>query len=177
MTRSTRCGQSGTLTEAAIYHWLPISVVLYNRMIGVGGGIQVHNLRALPGSMCYVAQVTPSYEGHAKTALLAALSSENDMPKFAIAVDRDIDVNDLEAVFWAVSTRVDPAKDILTLPNVRIHHYDPMLVKYSKDYQDPHWAMMSTGCKMAIDATLPVADREKRKRFEKTLPGASQMSA
>jgi 3-polyprenyl-4-hydroxybenzoate decarboxylase len=59
---------------------MTVSVVLYNRMIGVGGGIQVHNIRAFPGSMGYVTQMTPSYEGHAKTALLAALSSENDMP-------------------------------------------------------------------------------------------------
>jgi len=164
--------QSGTCSEAAIYHWLPISVVLYNRMIGVGGGIQVHNIRALPGSMCYVTQVTPSYEGHAKTALLAALSSENDMPKFIIAVDKDIDIYDLEDVFWALSTRVDPSKDIIVLPNVRIHHYDPMLIKYSKDYQEVKWPLMSVGCKMAIDATSPVVDTSKRKRFEKVLPAS-----
>lgn len=44
-------------------------------------------------------------------ALFAAMSVAPDWPKIVIAVDEDIDPWDLESVFWAVCTRLQPHRD------------------------------------------------------------------
>ena len=40
--------------------------------------------------------------------LLAALSSEYQHPKVAIAVDADVDIFNPAELLWALTTRVDP---------------------------------------------------------------------
>jgi 2,5-furandicarboxylate decarboxylase 1 len=64
------------------------------------------------------------YEGQARSALLAAFSADLYL-KHAIVVDHDIDVADLQRVFWAVATRVQAARDIFIVPRARGSSLDP----------------------------------------------------
>ena len=48
----------------------------------------------------------------ARTCCMAALSSEYQHPKIAIAVDADVDIFNPAEILWALATRVDPDKDV-----------------------------------------------------------------
>ena len=53
------------------------------------------------------------YRGEAWMALRAASSAVNmSEPKWIVAVDDDIDIADLESVFWAMAWRAQPHRDI-----------------------------------------------------------------
>ena len=54
-------------------------------------------------------------EGFQRNILVAALANAPGM-RMAIAVDEDVDIYNNDDVLWAIETRVDPDKDILTLP-------------------------------------------------------------
>ena len=61
--------------------------------------------------------------------------------KFVIVTDEDIDVRDWGQVVWAISTRVDPARDSVLIENTPI------------DYLDFASPVSGLGSKMGIDAT------------------------
>jgi 4-hydroxy-3-polyprenylbenzoate decarboxylase len=61
--------------------------------------------------------------------------------KFVIVVDDDIDARDWREVIWALSTRVDPVRDVLLVENTPI------------DYLDFASPVSGLGSKMGIDAT------------------------
>jgi len=61
--------------------------------------------------------------------------------KFIIVVDDDIDARDWKEVVWAVSTRVDPARDTVLVENTPIDYLD---------FASPEAGL---GSKMGIDAT------------------------
>jgi 2,5-furandicarboxylate decarboxylase 1 len=73
-----------------------------------------------------IIQIDPSRlrEGVVNTLLLATAAV---MPrlKFIIAVDDDIDLYDLTAVFWAVSTRCDPRVDVQMVSGTMTSWLDP----------------------------------------------------
>ena len=62
-----------------------------------------------------------------------------------ILVDEDVDPFDLNQVMWAISVRVNPAGDVIMIPNLPENLLDP--------------ACQPSGMvqKMIIDATTPVA--------------------
>jgi 4-hydroxy-3-polyprenylbenzoate decarboxylase len=61
--------------------------------------------------------------------------------KFVIVTDDDIDVRNWQQVIWAISTRVDPARDSFVIDNTPI------------DYLDFASPQPGIGSKMGIDAT------------------------
>lgn len=61
--------------------------------------------------------------------------------KFVIVTDDDIDVRNWEDVIWAITTRVDPARDTVIIENTPI------------DYLDFASPVSGLGSKMGIDAT------------------------
>ena len=61
--------------------------------------------------------------------------------KFVIVTDDDIDVRDWQQVIWAITTRVDPARDTTLVENTPI------------DYLDFASPVSGLGSKMGIDAT------------------------
>ena len=61
--------------------------------------------------------------------------------KFVIVVDQDIDARNWEDVIWALSTRVDPARDLTVIENTPI------------DYLDFASPVAGLGSKMGLDAT------------------------
>jgi len=71
--------------------------------------------------------------------------------KFVVVVDDDVDTRNWQDVIWAITTRVDPARDTTLIENTPI------------DYLDFASPVSGLGSKMGLDATnkLPgETDRE-----------------
>jgi UbiD family decarboxylase len=93
----------------------PMEFVIYNRIKDVGGFSDIRDVVALPyagGCHILVIQMVPRKEGEVKSVLLAALTSPYQHPKIAIAVDEDVNPHDPKAIWWSISTRFNPLKDI-----------------------------------------------------------------
>jgi len=71
-----------------------------------------------------VISMRKKYEGQARTALIAAFGADLYL-KHAIVVDHDIDISDLQRVFWAVATRVQASRDIFIISRARGSSLDP----------------------------------------------------
>src|SRR4029079_13861901 len=67
-----------------------------------------------------------------------------------IVVDDDINARDWKDVMWAVSTRMDPARDITLVENTPIDYLD---------FASPHSGL---GSKIGLDATNKLAPETQR---------------
>jgi 4-hydroxy-3-polyprenylbenzoate decarboxylase len=90
-----------------------------------------------------VVSIRKQYAGHARRVMMAVWSylRQFTYTKFVIVVDDDIDARDWGQVIWALSTRVDPARDSLLVENSPI------------DYLDFASPVAGLGSKLGIDAT------------------------
>ncbi|MCP4699563.1 MAG: 4-hydroxy-3-polyprenylbenzoate decarboxylase [Gammaproteobacteria bacterium] len=83
------------------------------------------------------------YPGHAKRVMLGVWSFLRQFmyTKFVVVTDADINVRDWKDVIWAMTTRMDPARDTLILENTPI------------DYLDFASPVSGLGSKIGFDAT------------------------
>ena len=90
-----------------------------------------------------VVAMKKAYPGHAKRVMLGVWSYLRQFmyTKFVIVVDAGIDARDWKDVMWALSTRVDPARDFTILENTPIDYLD---------FASPESGL---GSKVGIDAT------------------------
>jgi len=90
-----------------------------------------------------VVSMKKSYPGHAKRVMFGVWSFLRQFmyTKFILVTDDDVDVRDWKEVIWALTTRVDPARDTLLVENTPI------------DYLDFASPVSGLGSKMGIDAT------------------------
>ena len=90
-----------------------------------------------------IVSMKKQYPGHAKRVMMGVWSFLRQFmyTKFVIVVDDDIDPRQWEDVIWAISTRVDPARDLTVVENTPI------------DYLDFASPVSGLGSKMGIDAT------------------------
>jgi 4-hydroxy-3-polyprenylbenzoate decarboxylase len=90
-----------------------------------------------------VASMRKQYPGHAKRVMFGIWSFLRQFmyTKFIVVVDDDVDVRDWKEVVWALTTRVDPARDTIIAQNTPI------------DYLDFASPVSGLGSKMGIDAT------------------------
>ncbi|MTI09248.1 UbiD family decarboxylase [Curvivirga aplysinae] len=90
-----------------------------------------------------VISMKKAYPGHAKRVMLGAWSYLRQFmyTKWIIVVDDDINARDWKDVMWAVSTKMDPARDITVIENTPI------------DYLDFASPEPSLGSKIGLDAT------------------------
>jgi len=90
-----------------------------------------------------VISMKKAYPGHAKRVMLGAWSYLRQFmyTKWMIVVDDDIDARDWKDVMWAMSTRMDPARDITVIENTPI------------DYLDFASPVSGLGSKIGLDAT------------------------
>jgi len=90
-----------------------------------------------------VVSIKKAYAGHAKRVMMGVWSFLRQFiyTKFVIVVDDDIDARDWKDVMWAVSTRMDPARDITVIENTPI------------DYLDFASPLSGLGGKIGFDAT------------------------
>lgn len=100
-----------------------------------------------------VVSMKKQYPGHAKRVMMGVWSFLRQFmyTKFVIVVDDDINARSWEDVIWAITTRMDPARDTTLIENTPI------------DYLDFASPVSGLGSKMGMDATnkLPgETDRE-----------------
>ena len=90
-----------------------------------------------------VVSMKKQYPGHAKRVMFGVWSFLRQFmyTKFILVTDDDVDVRDWKEVMWALTTRVDPARDTLLVENTPI------------DYLDFASPVSGLGSKMGIDAT------------------------
>jgi len=90
-----------------------------------------------------VVSINKQYPGHAKRVMLGIWSFLRQFmyTKFVIVVDEDIDTRNWQDVIWAITTRMDPARDTTMLENTPI------------DYLDFASPVSGLGSKMGLDAT------------------------
>jgi 2,5-furandicarboxylate decarboxylase 1 len=156
-------------TEHQTLVGFPMEIAIYKHVKDVDGYIDLKDVHVPPSGGCFtvILQLTPQYEGQARNALMATLSSSYLHPKIAIAVDEDVDIHDPGDVQWAVSTRVNPSKDIFIVDGTRNHPMDPSLPQISP----PGTRWQRVGSKMGIDATKPPTSQpEERAAFERVRP-------
>ena len=67
----------------------------------------------------------PRYQGEARQAILGAMAT-NMRPKWVIVVDPDIDITSSVDVEWALSFRVDPARDTFVIDHMPAGPADPI---------------------------------------------------
>ena len=90
-----------------------------------------------------VVTMRKQYPGHAKRVMMGVWSFLRQFmyTKFVIVTDADIDARDWKDVIWAVTTRMDPARDTVILENTPI------------DYLDFASPVAGLGGKIGFDAT------------------------
>ena len=90
-----------------------------------------------------VVSINKQYPGHAKRIMFGVWSFLRQFmyTKFIIVTDADVDVRDWQDVIWAVSTRVDPDRDITLVRSTPID---------ALDFASP---VSGLGSKMGLDAT------------------------
>ena len=99
-----------------------------------------------------VVSMKKAYAGHAKRVMLGVWSYLRQFmyTKWVIVVDDDINARDWKDVMWAVSTRMDPARDITVIENTPI------------DYLDFASPVSGLGSKIGLDATDKIGGETNR---------------
>ena len=90
-----------------------------------------------------IVTIKKQYPGHAKRVMLGVWSFLRQFmyTKFVIVCDDDINARDWNDVIWAITTRMDPARDTTLIENTPI------------DYLDFASPVSGLGSKMGMDAT------------------------
>jgi 4-hydroxy-3-polyprenylbenzoate decarboxylase len=90
-----------------------------------------------------VVSMKKQYPGHAKRVMMGVWSFLRQFmyTKFVIVTDQDVNVRDWKDVVWAMTTRMDPARDITIIENTPI------------DYLDFASPVAGLGSKIGFDAT------------------------
>lgn len=116
------------------------------------------NVACYPHLMNTIVQISQKYEGHARHVLLAAIAAHLDYSKSCMVVDEDVDIHDLNDVWWAYVTRGRADTRAFILHDMPGFYRDP-----NKD----HWG------RLAIDATKPFGREQEYER--KKIPGADRV--
>lgn len=90
-----------------------------------------------------VVSIRKAYAGHARRVMMGVWSHLRQFlyTKFIVVVDEDVNVRDWHDVIWAITTRMDPARDTMLIENTPI------------DYLDFASPVAGLGSKMGLDAT------------------------
>jgi 4-hydroxy-3-polyprenylbenzoate decarboxylase len=92
----------------------------------VPGVKDVYSIRA-SGGLLTVVSIEQQYPGHAKQAGLALVNGGGHRPRYAVVVDDDVNIHDLEELVWVICTRSDPEKDIQVITRMESTHLDPII--------------------------------------------------
>jgi len=155
-----------SLARDAVFHSLLCGTPedIYPLDLATAARIYRHLAQQVPGVInvaCYpfimntVVQIRQEYDGHARAVLHAAVAANHDYSKTCMVVDEDVDLYNLNDVWWAYLTRgrADQRAEILhDLPG------------FYRDPHKDHWG------RLLIDATKPF---HRMAEFErKRIPGA-----
>lgn len=146
--------------------------IIYDRLRAMGARVHDVYFTQGGGALCVIIQMEPATDGEVTDALLAALGSPWPNTKMVIAVDPDINIYDYRDVIYALSTRVDPSRDVITINNARGLSFDPSSKPVAGAF--PHTEQTRTPAvvgRWGIDATKPVPYRaSERKPYERAWP-------
>lgn len=144
---------------------LPAEALLFEELRE--NGHDVLDVRYVPwgGTVCCVLQVTPRHASRVREAMLLAMGTRWPNAKLVIAVDDDVDIGDPRELLWSISTRVDPERDVFTVPAAAGHPADPS----ARDIEGaPGTAEVG---RLGIDACKPGTARPaSRDRFRRARP-------
>ena len=107
--------------------------------------------------MLHGVAINQRYPGHAKQAghIAAQCHATNYANKYIVVVDDDIDVTNLEELWWALLTRSDPATSIDIISGARTSPADPSLTPEQRARDD------LTNSRAVIDACRPFHWRDQ----------------
>jgi 4-hydroxy-3-polyprenylbenzoate decarboxylase len=107
-----------------------------------------------------VVTIHKQYPGHAKRVMMGVWSFLRQFmyTKFIVVCDDDVNARDWQDVIWAMTTRMDPARDTVMIENTPI------------DYLDFASPEPSLGSKMGMDATNKWQGETKREWGEPIVP-------
>ena len=114
------------------------------------------DVRLTPGGSSWLhaaIKIKKESEADAKDALEAAFKGHPSL-KHAIVIDEDIDMDDPNAVEWALATRAQLDQDLMLKPNEFGSSLDPSADQVTR-----------RTCKAGVDATVPL--KAPRDAFEK----------
>ena len=99
-----------------------------------------------------VISMKKAYAGHAKRVMLGAWSFLRQFmyTKWIIVVDDDVNARSWQEVWWAITTKMDPARDITVLENTPIDYLD---------FASPESGL---GSKIGLDATDKIGNETHR---------------
>jgi 4-hydroxy-3-polyprenylbenzoate decarboxylase len=99
-----------------------------------------------------VLSIDKRYPGQARRTMMGfwSLLPQFTMTKILIAVDGDIDIRSWSDVMWAVATRMDPSRDLMSVDRTPIDHLD---------FASP---LPGLGGKLGIDATKKIGSETAR---------------
>ncbi len=135
--------------------FLPIIKMIHPDIVDMNLPVEAafHNLA--------VVSIKKRYPGHAKKVMFALWSTGMlSLTKTVIVVDDDVNVQNLKEVLWAVTSRFDPARDVVVIPDCPIDSLDHSTYR------------PNVGGKLGIDATR----KWKEEGFTREWPDVVEMS-
>ena len=147
---------AGLPTEASIYGMIERALP--------GKVLNVYAHRAGGGKYMAILQCRKTVhtdEGKQRQAALLAFSAFPEL-KHVILVDEDVDIFDSNDVLWALNTRFQVDRDIITIPGVRCHPLDPS----SNPAYAPSILDVGISTKTIFDCTVPFPMKERFKRAQ-----------
>lgn len=138
-------------SESSCIRGFGFGVPIYKKLkYDLGLPITDLHFKTAGGSTAYlVISMKKENEAQAKQAIWGAWAVLPRFAKFTVVVDDDIDVRDSFAVDWAMSFRVQPARDIFIEPNTLSLPLDPSVLIDGPVSDDGR----ANGSKIGIDAT------------------------
>ena len=132
--------------EASLLKVLQSAVPIVTDAEMTAGGL--HRFHAV----VQVKKTGPTHDGLQRNAIMASFGALKDLD-MVIVVDDDIDIRDPLDVEYALATRMEASRDIITMPGARGHEY----IRVSQG---------GIRTKLGIDATVPYAERARFARCE-----------
>ena len=142
----------GTPREATMFREVSKVCQCLDVRLTAGGSSWLHG----------VVKIRKQREEDPKKALEAAFRGHPSL-KQAIVVDEDIDIEDPNAVEWALATRTQMDRDLTLMPGELGSSLDPSADQVTRKT-----------CKVAVDATIPFGAR-KDGFLKSVIPGANEI--
>lgn len=133
-------------TENHILKQLPLEATYYWQLKKEFPGVTaVHFPAAGTVGMTCVIAMKQAYECEARNLIAAMIGTRRN--KITVVVDDDVDITDMEKVWWAITTRTQADEDVIVFPRVVATAMDPSVRK------------LRVGSSLGIDATVPFGQR------------------
>ena len=133
-------------TENHILKQLPLEATYYWQLKKEFPGVTaVHFPAAGTVGMTCVIAMKQAYECEARNLIAAMIGTRRN--KITVVVDDDVEITDMEKVWWAIATRTQADEDVIVFPRVVATAMDPSVRK------------LRVGSSLGIDATVPFGQR------------------